>query len=102
MTTCTKTVDFIKGYFVLRVIDLDKDTFAAEAATREANPYHMHITIRNFKVPFSAVDSVSDILPEDTHYQLDMLQKKAYFVEVDPNTLTAINTPAPCSICNKA
>lgn len=93
-------VKFIKGFLVVRACDFDNQSFSIVAAANKENPFHMHVVINGYRVPFSPVESVGEILPEDVRYQLDMLQKKALFVEVDSESSVAVKYPSPCSVCD--
>lgn len=90
----------LRGILVVRVDDFTPEKFDVVPAASKDNPYHLHIIIKDYAVPFRPVSSVGEVIPEDIRYQLDMLQKKAFLAAVDEERRDVTNASSPCAICD--
>lgn len=74
-----------KGFLTGRVIEfLMLGGISVEPAASRKNPYHMHLVLTTYKVPYRPdVESVSELIDEDTRKKLDRLRRSCMYVTKD-------------------
>lgn len=74
-----------KGFLAGRVALIRQFGFMLEEAATSRNPYHSHIVISQYKIPFREVELLSEVLPDDVIAQLNALQEQLQYIEFSSN-----------------
>ncbi len=75
-----------KGFLTGRAGLIRQYGFLLEEAASINNPYHSHIVIPQYKIPFRDVELITEVLPEDIITKLNALQERLNYIEFSGNT----------------
>ncbi len=88
----------LKGFMACSVSMVESSGYNVVPAASDKNPYHAHIIIPNYDIPyFEGARMISDILPDEVKKNLDRLRGVMTRFIIDPKE-QRVN---PCDICKK-
>ncbi len=101
-----RTDNVFRGFLIGRGITVKSYGFEIVADGSEKNPFHAHIIIPDFNVPFKpAPTMISEVMPPEIRERLDRLRMKMTAIVLDrgDNYPSSLNYASPsdpvCNIC---